>query len=227
MATHFPLDGETRSATDGNLPPGAIERHALVDRLFHWLTAAIMFVLLGTGLLPVAGIRFEWLEIHWIAGTALTAAVLFHVVRSLLWQRLAAIWLHWRDLRELTGGQSPGKYTLAQKLMHHAFTVALLAAIATGVLLLKKIQTPFFERDPYLFTERTWGILHVVHDAAALLAVLLVIVHVYFALLPEKRFYLRAMIKGWITREELREHHAGGQHGKSAITTSAPRGTTH
>ncbi len=45
------------------------------------------------------------------------------------------------------------------------------------------------------------------HDGAALIAVMLVIVHVYFALLPEKRFYLRAMIKGWVTREELRAHH--------------------
>ena len=42
---------------------------------------------------------------------------------------------------------------------------------------------------------------------AAVSAITLVFVHVYFAILPEKRMYLRAMIKGWLTREELAEHH--------------------
>ena len=213
MSTHYPLDDAnltSRAAGSDDAPPGErIERHAPVDRAFHWLTALTLFVLLGTSLLPVVGIRFAWVEIHWIAGIALTLLVLFHIVRSLVWQQLRTIWVNSSDLGELSGKPAPGKYTLAQKLMHHAFTVALLTAVVTGVMMLAKVQTPFLARDPYLFTEKTWGIIHVLHDFAAFLSVTLVIIHIYFSLLPEKRLYLRAMVKGWITREELKEHHDG------------------
>jgi formate dehydrogenase subunit gamma len=209
MATHYPLDDANLAARDDTLPDERIERHAAVDRAFHWITALSVFVLLGTGLLPVIGIQFAWVEIHWIAGIALTVLVLFHIVRSLIWQQLRAIWVRARDVGELTGRSAPGKYTIAQKLMHLAFTLALLTAVATGVMMLTKVATPFLERDPYLFTEKTWGIIHVLHDLSSLSIVTLVIIHVYFGLLPEKRMYLRAMVKGWITPEELKEHHDG------------------
>ena len=75
-----------------------------------------------------------------------------------------------------------------------------LAAVCTGVLMLKKIVTPFFSRDPYLLSMNTWGIVYVIHGLAALAAVTLVIIHVYFALLPENRRYLRAMVHGSMTR---------------------------
>ena len=212
MSTHYPLNDAGLAARDTSpeLHTGdKIERHAAVDRVFHWITAVSVFVLLGTGLLPVIGIQFAWVEIHWMAGIALTALVLFHIVRSLIWQHLRTIWVHAHDLGELTGKSSPGKYTVAQKLMHLAFTVALLTAVVTGLMMLAKVETPFLQRDPYLFTEKTWGIIHVLHDLSSLLTLTLVIIHVYFGLLPEKRMYLRAMAKGWITREELKEHHDG------------------
>lgn len=206
MATPYPLDEAKPVArdSDATLPPGAIERHAPIDRAFHWITAATMFVLLGTGLLPIVGIRFAWVEIHWIAGIVLTAAVVFHTIRATFWQKLRCMMIRGRDFAELRGGLAT-KYTLAQKSMHLAFSLALLTAIVTGVLMLAKVETPFLERDPYVFTESTWGIIHVLHDFSAYLSVTLVIIHVYFSLLPEKRVYLRSMIKGWVTREELRE----------------------
>jgi cytochrome b subunit of formate dehydrogenase len=186
---------------------GKVERHAGIDRLFHWVNAVTMFVLLGTSLLPIVGIRFAWVEIHWIAGIVLTIAVLFHVLRALIWQGLRTMLLGSRDVAEATGKVLPGKYTLAQKLMHHAFSLSLLVAVVTGVLMMVKVGTPIFERDPYLYTLKTWGIITLLHDLSALLAVFLVIVHVYFSLLPEKRMYLRSMLLGWMTREEVRQHH--------------------
>lgn len=191
------------------MPGDRVERHAAVDRAFHWITAIAVFVLLGTGLLPVVGIRFAWVEIHWIAGVLLTLLVLFHTARALFWQKLRCILLKRRDLKELRGEVGPGKYTVAQKLMHHAFTLALVTAVATGVLMLVKVQTPFFARDPYLFSERGWGIIHALHDLATLLTVTLVIIHVYFAVLPEKRMYLRAMVQGWVTGAEMQAHYDG------------------
>jgi cytochrome b subunit of formate dehydrogenase len=56
-----------------------------------------------------------------------------------------------------------------------------------------------------------WGVTYVLHDLAALLAVTLVMIHVYFALIPENRMYLRAMIRGWVTRQEQRSRLQGTQ----------------
>ena len=51
--------------------PDRVQRHAAVDRVFHWLTAVAVLVLMGTGLLPVVGVKFDWVPIHWIAGVLL------------------------------------------------------------------------------------------------------------------------------------------------------------
>jgi cytochrome b subunit of formate dehydrogenase len=210
MATEYPLRDAQLGATAGSRSAedssGRVVRHAGVDRVFHWLTAVAMLVLLATSLLPVVGVRFAWVEIHWIAGLALCALLIFHAVRSLLVQSQRMIWPRPSDLAELRS-RRPGKYTLAQKLMHLAVTVALLTAAVTGVLLMIKAGTPLFERDPYVFSLTTWGVLTVLHDASAFLSLFLIMLHIYFSLRPEKRMYLRAMVKGWVTREELRRHH--------------------
>jgi formate dehydrogenase subunit gamma len=178
-------------------------RHAGIDRLFHWVTAATMTVLLATSLLPIIGIRFAWYQIHWISGIILTAAIVLHVLRALFWQRLRTIMPSAKDL----SGAPAGKYTLAQKLMHLGWTVAILVAIGTGLFMMAKAGVPFMERNPYAYSLQTWGVLTLLHDLAALLSVFLILVHVYFGILPEKRAYLRAMVTGWITRGELKAGH--------------------
>ncbi len=179
-----------------------VQRHAFVDRLFHWVTAATMLALLGTGLLPVVGLRFAWLDVHAIAGVLLTLAVLLHAVRAVTVQGLRSMHLRTADLSRAR----PGKYTLPQKLMHLGWTFTTLLAIGTGLVLLKKAGV-FLARDPYMLSLRSWGQLNVLHDLTALLALFLILVHVYFGLLPEKRMYLRSMVRGWVTRTELATNH--------------------
>ncbi|MDZ7768253.1 MAG: cytochrome b/b6 domain-containing protein [Woeseiaceae bacterium] len=58
-------------------------RHDALDRTFHWIMAITVVVLLVTGILPIIGVNFAWLTIHWIAGLVFTAVILFHIVRSL------------------------------------------------------------------------------------------------------------------------------------------------
>jgi formate dehydrogenase subunit gamma len=181
-----------------------IVRHAGVDRLFHWIMAATMTVLLATSLLPVIGIRFGWYTIHWVAGLLLTVIILFHIVRALFWQRPSTILKF--EGGDLGSGRA-GKYTLPQKLMHLAWTVAILVAIVSGLLLLQKAGVPFLQRDPYAWSLATWGAFTLLHDLAALLSVFLILVHVYFGLLPEKRGYLRAMVSGRISRADLAAEH--------------------
>ena len=179
-----------------------VERHAFIDRAFHWVTAATMVALLATGLLPVIGIHFAWLDIHAISGVLLTAVILLHVLRAVTAQSMRSMHLKPADLSDTR----PGKYSAAQKLMHLGWTVAVLLAIATGLVLLKKAGV-LLARDPYIRQLKTWGLLTVLHDLAALLSVFLIMVHVYFGILPEKRMYLRSMVRGWVTRQELAANH--------------------
>jgi formate dehydrogenase subunit gamma len=181
-----------------------IERHAAIDRLFHWLTALCMLTLLATGLMPVVGVKFAWVTIHWITGIVLVLLVVFHIVRALMLQRLSDVGIGVRDLKRAARS---GKYTLAQRLMHDAMTAAVVALLITGVLMLFKIDTPFWKRNPYVFGADTWGFIYVLHGLAALLALSLVVVHVYFALIPENRMYLRAMLSGWMTRGDALPRH--------------------
>ncbi|HEX6997626.1 MAG TPA: cytochrome b/b6 domain-containing protein [Gammaproteobacteria bacterium] len=196
-----------------------ILRHALVDRIFHWVTAAAALTLLGTAFLPILGVMFPWVTAHWIAGLVLAAAVLFHVVRALGWQNRGAMWIGAADLRDgvdtvrfalrasARPPRKPGKYSLAQKLIHALFAVVILTTVVTGGLMLVRIDTPFWERDPYWLSSEAWGLVYVLHDLAALMLISMVIVHVYFALRPEKLLFTRAMLRGRITREEYLRHH--------------------
>jgi len=70
-----------------------------------------------------------------------------------------------------------------------------------------KIETPFWQRDPYFFTASTWGIIYLLHGLAAVILITVIMLHVYFALRPEKRCYLRSMITGLITREMFEKNH--------------------
>jgi cytochrome b subunit of formate dehydrogenase len=195
-----------------------IVRHALPDRVFHWICAACVLTLLGTAFLPIVGIEFGWVTAHWIAGLVLAAAVLYHIARVLVRGSWRSMWVGRADAADIVDVASaalertlpkrrPGKYSVAQKLIHHAFTVAVVATIATGGLMLLRIDTPWWQRDPYLLADATWGIVYVLHGLAALALVTMVMMHVYFALRPEKLKFTRAMILGWITRKEFDAHH--------------------
>jgi formate dehydrogenase subunit gamma len=196
-----------------------ILRHAGIDRLIHWIIAVCVLILLGTAFLPILGVEFAWVAIHWSTGVVLIAAVAVHIVRSVLAKRLGAMWPGVRDLRDawriakvnlrLTSGPLPkaGKYSLAQKLIHLAFAAVVLAVSVSGAILTVKVETPFWERNPYWLSDETWGIVNVVHGFSALLLITMVMTHVYFALRPEKFMFLRAMVLGWITRDEFDRAH--------------------
>ncbi len=184
-----------------------LTRHAAADRWFHWTAALAFLVLLGTGVLPILGLKFPWLTLHWVAGLVLTAAVAFHIVRSLASKDRFAMNIGPTDLRELTDRNSlPGKYSLAQKSMHAAMTVLVLTTIITGLVLFALIDTPWWARSNFL-SEAALGWMFLLHGAATLALLGLTALHLYFALRPEKQFYTRAMIKGWASEGELKANH--------------------
>lgn len=182
-------------------------RHAAIDRAFHWVMALSVFVLLATGVLPIIGVDFDWLTIHWVSGLVLTAAVALHVVRSIFWQRPADMWVGVKDLQEpFDSAIKPGKYSFAQKGMHHVMSLLVLAVIVTGIALLWVIDTPWWERSNAL-EESTLGWMFVLHGLSTLGLIGFTALHVYFAVRPEKRFYTRSMISGWISEDEFKANH--------------------
>jgi cytochrome b subunit of formate dehydrogenase len=198
--------------------PAKIGRHSLTARLFHWVMAASMFTLLFTAFLPIAGIKFAWVQWHWIAGLVLTASILFHIIHATFWMDFWSIWVGPKDipefraelLRELgqdVPGPKSGKYPLGNRLYHLAIVFAGLGVVATGLFMLVRVRTPLFVRNPYLFRDATWGVMYVAHGLAGVGLVGLVIAHVYFAVRPEKWWITKSMIFGYITRRQYLEHH--------------------
>jgi len=196
-----------------------IVRHRLADRIFHWLNASVVVVLLGTSFLPIVGVKFAWVTIHWVAGVLLALLIIYHIVRALIWQDRRSMGLEKGELaragqsvahvmrRRNTPPDRPGKYPSLQKLFHHLMVLAILGVIVSGCFMLAKIDTPFWGRNPYFLSSYVWGIVYVIHGLTAMIVLAMVIVHIYFALRPEKLWITRSMILGWITREEYEDHH--------------------
>ena len=199
--------------------PARVPRHSLVARAFHWIMAASMFTLLFTAFLPKVGFQFDWVTYHWIAGVVLTVSVVFHIFHASFFLDFWSIWPDKADLEDAWKrvqrflGKSAGlprkfaKYPLENKLYHGAILVTGLAAILTGGFMMSRVRTPLFPRNPYLFSDMTWGLMYVLHGLAGVGLITLVVVHVYFAVRPEKLPITASMIVGSMSREfYLKEH---------------------
>ena len=207
IAAHAIIVGNRKQAPRPSSEGKHIERHDGKDRIFHWVMAASVMVLLVTGIFPIIGIEFSWLTLHWVAGLVLTASVVFHIVRSLFWQDLASMNIRPSDLKEtFSTAKKPGKYSIEQKGMHAAVTVLVLLVIGSGLVMFAMIDTPWWERTNSL-SEATLGWVFLIHGLSTLALIAVISLHIYFSLRPEKLFYTRSMIKGWISEEELEAHH--------------------
>jgi cytochrome b subunit of formate dehydrogenase len=212
------FDGSISPAVAVRIPEH-VPRHSLTARLFHWIMAAAMFTLLFTAFLPRVGIQFDWVTYHWIAGAVLTASILFHIIHASFYMDFWSIWPDRIDLRDaerrilrFMGKFAPppdrfAKYPLENKLYHLAIIAAGLSAIVTGVFMMSRVRTVFFPRNPYLFSDMTWGMMYVLHGLAGVGLIALIMMHVYFGLRPEKRPITKSMIFGWMSRDfYLKEH---------------------
>ena len=199
--------------------PAKVARHSLAARLFHWVMAAAMFVLLVTAFLPKVGVKFPWVTYHWIAGLVLTASILFHIIHASFFMDFWSIWFDKTDLedagrklRRMRGEASPaprrsGKYPLENKMYHAIIVLTGLSVMLTGVFMMFRVRTPFLTRNPYLFGDMTWGMMYVLHGLAGVGLIALIMVHVYFAVRPEKLDITKAMIFGTMSREHYLENH--------------------
>jgi len=199
--------------------PEKIARHSLAARLFHWIMALAMLTLLITAFLPRVGYQFPWVTYHWIAGVVLTASIVFHIIHASFWLDFWSIWPDKIDIEDgkrrwlrATGKSAPpprrfAKYPMENKMYHLVIVLAGLAVTLTGVFMMKRVRTPFFTRNPYLFSDMTWGLMYVLHGLAGVGLIALIMVHIYFALRPEKFVITKSMVFGTVPREHYLEHH--------------------
>jgi cytochrome b subunit of formate dehydrogenase len=199
--------------------PEKVPRHSFAARAFHWIMAAAMFALLITAFVPRVGYRFPWVTYHWIAGLVLTASILFHVIHATFFMDFWSIWPDKIDLEDAkrrwlraTGKSAPeprrfAKYPMENKMYHGIIVLAGLAVILTGLFMMKRVRTPFFTRNPYMFSDMTWGLMYVLHGLAGVGLIALIMAHIYFALRPEKLVITKSMVYGTLPREYYLEHH--------------------
>lgn len=175
---------------DARTPPVRQQRHGLTARLYHWSLAACVYFLVLTGFSPVMGIRFPWVEPHWIAGLLLSVLVIGHIGYSSASRR-------YRIMAWVSGqGAEPRKYTDAQKLYHWAIGSLLTLLVATGIVLTMGIDSVLGRADPHMLGPWWRGVMFACHGMAALCCIPLILVHTYLALLPENSWLLRSMVHG-------------------------------
>jgi cytochrome b subunit of formate dehydrogenase len=199
--------------------PERVPRHSLAARLFHWIMALSMFALLITAFLPKLGVQFDWITYHWIAGLFLTVSILFHIIHATFVMDFWSIWPDRQDIRDATsrtlrffGKPAPparrfSKYPLENKLYHLVVMLAGLGVMITGLFMMKRVDSIFKPRNPYLFSDMTWGMMYVLHGLAGVGFIALILVHVYMGIRPEKLPITKSMIFGWMSRDFYLEEH--------------------
>ena len=199
--------------------PARVPRHSFAARAFHWIMAASMLTLLFTSFAPILGYRFDWVAIHYWAGIALTISIIYHIIHASFWLDFWSIWLNREDVNEAMtrfkraiGGSEPAprkaaKYPWDNKMYHTAIVLSALAVVPTGLFMMVRVRNPLFERNPYLFSDATWGFMYVLHGLSGIGLVGLTIAHIYFAIRPEKLWITKGMVFGDITREDFLKHH--------------------
>jgi cytochrome b subunit of formate dehydrogenase len=223
-------------AASGAGVPARVPRHGMSARVSHWILAATTFTLLITSFFPIAGIKFPWVTIHWIAGCVFTAYVIYHLVDTLVRKSWGTMWIRGKEVGEAVArtrdffnrtedpAKRPGKWGMENKLFHHLTALAGAGALATGILLMARVDTWFWSANPYVFglADTKWGWIYVLHGASAVSFVGLLIAHIYFALRPDKLWITKSMFRGWITRDEYLGRHNPDRWPVSGPSAPAP-----
>ena len=115
-------------------------RHHWADRLFHWGMAISVIVLGATAFLPILGVKFDWVPIHWISGVILGIVIVYHLCRVFAVHGLGEMMPARSDLtmirREVLFQDIPdepsGKFDVFQKSYHWAASIVVLTLAITA-----------------------------------------------------------------------------------------------
>jgi formate dehydrogenase subunit gamma len=190
--------------------PGYVHRFSRTERTLHWVHAAAFLVMLASGLvlyLPTlsaaVGRRPFVKDVHVYTAIAWICALALVVVlgdrRGLARTARELDVFDADDRRWLRGGGVPqGRFNAGQKL-NAALTAAFAFLFGVSGFLLW-----YGERD----TRFRLGGTIVLHDALTYISVLLLLGHLYLAVVhPRTRHSLRGIVLGDVKEEWAREHH--------------------
>jgi len=212
---HRPFDTAVVAARDREdvIVGNEIVRHRLVSRLIHWSVAVTFFVCAFTGM-PIWTPVFGWMA-HLFGG--LTVCRLLHPWIGIAFSLASAVmFVHWisdmrlepRDrewigpralqyMRYETDDSDVGKYNGGQKLFFWAAGLGAVGLLLSGLLI-------WFPRAfPRLLLELSY----LIHDVTFILFAVAIVFHIYLATAAEPGTF-GSMIRGTVTREWARLHHA-------------------
>jgi formate dehydrogenase subunit gamma len=200
------------SRSSGARRPGYVRRFSRTERLLHWVNAAGFFILLASGLIlylprlsSAVGRRPEikdihfWAGIGWVSALALVALLgdrrgLLRTAREI--DAFAGDDVRWLKLRRPA---PQDRFNAGQKI-NAALTAAFLVLFFVSGMLLW-----LGERD----TEFRFASTVVLHDGLLYASLLLLVGHLYLALIhPATRHALRGMVTGTVREDWAHEHHA-------------------
>jgi formate dehydrogenase subunit gamma len=192
--------------------PRYVQRFTRTERLVHWVHAAAFFVLLGSGLvlylpsLSTAIARRQLLmDIHLYTGWSWAGALILVALvgnRRALLRTAREIDLFDRDDRRFLRGQvhvPQGRFNAGQKVNVIVTAAFAVLFFVSGMLLW------IGQDDTHI---RLGGTIYL-HDALMYVSVVIVIGHLYLALINRgTRHSLRGMTLGSVREDWAREHHA-------------------
>jgi cytochrome b subunit of formate dehydrogenase len=203
--------------------PAEVVRHGKSARLSHWTLAAATLTLLITAFVPMLGLQFPWVTLHWIAGVVLSAYIVYHIVDTTVrmsWGKM--MWVGPKEIalavkrtanffkRAAEPANRTGKWGTENKVFHHLTALAALGVVATGILMMARVDTPWWVADyaRFGFSDAEWGMVFVLHGASAVSFIGLLIAHFYLAARPDKFYLTKSMVTGTITREDYLGHYS-------------------
>jgi formate dehydrogenase subunit gamma len=194
--------------------PPRVVRYSKAARINHWIGAAAMVLLILSGLGMFHPSLFFLTSLfgggqiartlHPWFGVVLSASFLLLFLRfwrGNLWKREDGAWVaHIGDLVRGHEEKMPevGKYNAGQKFVFWALALVILVMLTTGVM----IWDQYFSGLAPIPAQR---VALIVHAVAAVIAILVIILHVYAAIWTRGSF--DAMIKGHVSAGWAWRHH--------------------
>ena len=217
-----------------------VHRFSVAQRASNWIMAISVFLLMLSGFLIMNAevtvrtvLGLSWLLIHEVSAIVLIGYVIFHLGHVASKGTWSEMWFGRRDAEDLwvrlknfvgATDEYPKqfKYPSAQKLLHWAVTGATLGLILTGLVLLRRVQTPLWAAArEFSFLGIRFGIggqtvgemglvpwSFVLHDFLAVATLALVMGHVYFALRPREWAITRSMVTGTVSARAYAEKYS-------------------
>jgi len=212
--------------TESSGRPRYVKRFTLTERLLHWVHASAFFVLLGSGLIlyiPSLSTTFAdrplIKDIHFLTAVSWAGAM---VLIALLGNRRAVrrtireVDLFDRDDRRFLAGRTwapQGRFNAGQKV-----NVIVTAAFAT-LFFVSGMLLWLGERNTAI---RLGGTLYL-HDALMYISVVIVVGHLYLALIhASTRHSLRGITLGTVSEDWARAHHSKWVAADAAEADGAP-----